>query len=163
VGADDVDQTTDTFGADDLLLLARPAFPWAARYDERMRAKTKIKMPIPQPLRLFLRDVHDRIQAGDKASLRESDDLFQANPADGGPCAAYGGLGDAKAGLFGFSYFPDDQENDGDVTWEFRVTREEIQQIATGKKDQLELWKCASADCPLLHATETAYCSFCDR
>lgn len=124
-----------------------------------MVAKTQVQVPIPPPLQEFFRELLTKIQAREFETIRESDDLIQSQAAEGGPCTIFGGVADAQAGRFGFTYFPTD---DDQVTWEFLIARQEIEQIAAGKKDHLDLWKCGNANCKSLHATKESYCSWDD-
>ena len=70
-------------------------------------------------------DVADRIRTEEDSATAVSDDLLQCEQG-------YGGL--REDGLFDFVFFPRDQ-----VTWAFRLTADEIDEIANGERAELQV------------------------
>jgi len=83
--------------------------------------KSTERVTVPQDLRDFLLEVHQRIEDGDEAATTPSDDLLQCE-------WAYGGLvpgGDR----YSFVYFP---ERGTSVRWEFTLLPSEIDELGGG-------------------------------
>ncbi len=81
-------------------------------------------IPLPADLRTFLAEVWAAIQAGDDEATRvESDDLLQAE-------CGYGGLVDAAAGRYTFTYLPDTPEGG---RWTFELLAEDVRRAAEGQ------------------------------
>lgn len=78
---------------------------------------------LPDDLRTFLAEVWASIQAGDDEATRlESDDLLQAE-------CGYGGLVDAAAGRYTFTYLPDTPEGG---RWTFELLADDVRKAAEG-------------------------------
>jgi hypothetical protein len=93
-------------------------------------------IPLPADLRTFLAEVWAAIQAGDDEATRvESDDLLQAE-------CGYGGLVDAAAGRYTFTYLPDTPEGG---RWTFDLLADDVRKAATGELDEVTVEKHADA------------------
>ena len=77
------------------------------------------------------------IRNGDQAASIESDDLLQCE-------CAYGGLLEEGTDRFAFTYFPGPGiEN----KWELELRTIEIEYIADGATEALDLWRCPAPGC----------------
>ncbi|MCB9540321.1 MAG: hypothetical protein H6704_29245 [Myxococcales bacterium] len=87
---------------------------------------------LPDDLRTFLAEVWASIQADDDEATRiESDDLLQAE-------CGYGGLIDAEAGRYLFTYLPDTPEGG---RWTFELLTDDVRKAATGELDEVTVEK----------------------
>ena len=111
-------------------------------------------VPIPTDLLAFLRKVHSLISGNDNAAMRASDDLLQSE-------CAYGGLITQGGTQYGFTYFPDiDEQQDVEEppTWELLLDKSEIEDVAVGRQKQLTLSSCQVAECGNKFSDENGQC-----
>lgn len=114
---------------------------------EQKKPKIQESVTPPQNLVLFLSEVHREIIAEDEVATLESDDLLQYEEFD----FAYGGLNDAEKGEFSFRYFTD---NENGSTWDFNLSKSEIEKIVKGETKQLSLWGCKHPLCGCKYSNE---------
>ena len=103
-----------------------------------LKPKLKESVSLPEDLRVFLCEVHQQIENGNKAALNESDDILQSE-------MAYGGLTKQGSTLYGFTYFSGeyaDTKVDDAASWELLLNRSEIADIAQRHKSKITLWAC---------------------
>lgn len=113
---------------------------------------------IPPKLLEFLKEVFEKIQAGDEGAMLESDDLLQNREhLEDKAGAVYGGLMDD--GDYGFTYFPEDGTR---YTWELYLSVEQIKAISEGKTTSLDLWACQHNGCKSKWQAESESCFYCD-
>jgi Protein of unknown function (DUF1559) len=94
--------------------------------------------------------VLSEIAEGSQGTIIESDDLLQCG-------CAVGGLLDSNTMRFEFCYFRDENN-----TVNMLLDIPQIEAIASGTTEFLELWRCSNSSCGGLHATEDSYCPNCD-
>lgn len=119
------------------------------------QSKTPILVKIPENLVLYLKRAHQDISAQDETTNLESDDLIQYEELD----FAYGGLADADAGKFKFTYFTDDEN---DSTWQIILNSSEIEKVAMGETTNFNLWTCHNTSCGGMFSSKDELCSNCD-
>ena len=119
------------------------------------QSKTPVLVKIPENLVLYLKRVHQGITAQDETITLESDDLIKYEEFD----FAFGGLADADAGKFKFTYFTDDEN---DSTWEIVLNSSEIEKVASGETQIFNLWTCHDTSCGGMFSSKDDLCSNCD-
>lgn len=119
---------------------------------ERPQQKLVRTVAIPEQLRSILREVAGRIAARDEEAMVPSDDLMQAD-------AVYGGLLEEGGSEYAFTFFPGPGTS---PKWELILTVADMEAIAMGRKNELQLWGCASDGCHSLFADPGTTCSYCD-
>jgi hypothetical protein len=121
--------------------------------EERRLPKIPETAEVPQDLFSFLADVHQMILDESEEATIESDDLLQCE-------YAYGGLEDSATGVYSFTYFPDKQGTRN--TWEFALSKSEMERIAKGEITELNLWACKDSACGCKFSSESGSCFYCD-
>ena len=123
----------------------------------------KLKLPcrvaLPYEFARFMREVVAAIDKGDMCAWTESDDLLQCT-------RGYGGLYDQAEGRYGFEYLADDDEKrrsqgEREICWYFDLDRSQIRDIATGKVNEIDLWRC-EPDCGRRFPRSNYPCDVCD-
>ncbi len=112
--------------------------------------KRSVSIELPSAFTDFMREVKQQIDAGDEATMIESDDLLQCD-------CIYGGLYDAAKRRFAFRYFHAE-----DVTWDFDLDVQQIASIADGTQTTMTFWQCSNGKCDCLYHAEDSYCMHCD-
>ena len=118
---------------------------------EQPKPKKFTPVEAPPDLRQFLREVAERIDDGDEATLVESYDLLQCE-------YAFGGLADEETGAYEFTYFP---RKGIKTKWEFGLSAKEMHEVAEGERE-LELWACEDENCGSMSSWPDVPCSNCD-
>jgi hypothetical protein len=119
---------------------------------ERIQPKINLEVVIPDDLLRFFREVDVLIKQNDDLVTIESDDLIQTE-------FVYGGLIKEGSDLFGFTYFPEENTR---PKWGIELTASEIAEIASGKMQALNLWKCQNPDCGSHFSSANETCFDCD-
>jgi hypothetical protein len=120
--------------------------------DTKSVTKHLVKVEMTDRLLKEVLYINHLIVKKDKSAIEECDDCIQ----DEHLC---GGLWDKKSQLYGFTFYPD---SNTDVFWRFEVTKKQIAEIAKGKINYMDLWKCNNPACGNYHAHEKDQCSFCN-
>ena len=117
--------------------------------------KVPVRETIPARFVDIIKHVARLIESGDESTTIESDDLLQDDEHD-----YCGGLTDPERQLFSFAFHPGPE--DDNTEWTFELSKAQIDDIASGRLTQLDMWRCPSADCANRHADPDGYCGECD-
>jgi hypothetical protein len=117
------------------------------------KPKREQHVELPEYLLAFLREVGERVEARDEATVVESDDLLQTE-------SVYGGRDSEATDRFSFTYFPEPGVRQ---KWQFSLTENELIAIAHGAHLSLRLWSCTQPDCrSMFEREEGPECFYCD-
>ncbi len=119
-----------------------------------MEPKPRILQPVKLPSEVIasLGEVQRMIVDGDELTTVPLDDGIQVGPL----C---GGLLDDGSGRF---YFSVHLKDNSPYVWDIALTPEEIQAIAVGSLDQIELWCCTNLKCGFKTYIKDITCHWCD-
>lgn len=118
----------------------------------RRQPKELRAVAIPAELSAFLVEVSRLIEAHNELASTESDDLLQCE-------RAYGGLLQEGGDRYGFTYFSQPGIRH---KWIFELSASEIAEVASGRRETLNLWFCRSPECRSGFRDEEESCFYCD-
>jgi hypothetical protein len=127
----------------------------------RKSPKPKLQETVKIPARLgeFLRYANELIVEEDEAATIPSDDLIQIEESIGWLLAS-GGLNEEGGSQFSFTFFSEPKQTR--KTWELKLNKEQIADIAAGRIEELTFWTCRMSDCGCKFMAPDGDCFYCD-